>query len=224
MLKVGIVGDYNESSETHRATDLCFEIAARRLGAEVQFQWLPTSEIVVRELPDFDALLIGTGVYENRSNALEAIKFARANLIPTLATCGGFQHMILEFARNVLGVVSAGHAEFDADGERVIVPLPCSLRGREMIVAIQPNTVVGKLYAATTARERYYCSFGIAPSYVEPLRQAGLTIAGSDDEGLVRVTELADHPFYVGTLFVPQAHALANESHPLIEGLLRAGS
>lgn len=66
--------------------------------------------------------------------ALIAIRYARENSIPFLGTCGGFQHAILEYARNVLGWSDAAHAETDTTGRMVIAPLTCSLVEKRMIL------------------------------------------------------------------------------------------
>ncbi len=225
MIKIGIVGDYNPNSETHQATDLSFELAGTILDIPIRTKWLSTQQIAESDLMESHALLFNTGVYEDRDKVLTLIRVARESGIPTLAACGGFQHLILEFARNVAKIEAIGHAEFDGDGStNIIVPLACSLRGREMALSLVSDSQVGKLYGASCTTERYYCSYGVCPSYIHSLVEHGLKVSGSDDEGILRVTELPSHPFYLGTLFVPQAWALGSRLHPLIAGLVQAGA
>ena len=70
-----------------------------------------------------------------------AIKRARREGVPILGTCGGFQHMVVEFARNAAGIADAGHAESDPDaGAHVVSPLACSLVGEERTVTTAPGT------------------------------------------------------------------------------------
>jgi CTP synthase (UTP-ammonia lyase) len=83
---------------------------------------------------------------------------------------------------------------------------------------------VAHAYGRTTTREEYHCSFGVNPDCVEALRSSSLRIAGSDEEGVVRAVELAEHPFYVGTLFIPQLSSTASAPHPLVSAFLRAVS
>ena len=91
-----------------------------------------------------------------------------------------------------------------------------------MSITLQPDSVAARAYGQTCVQERYRCSFGVNPDYVDILRSSALRIVGSDDEGVVRVVELADHPFFVGTLFVPQISSTSSAPHPLISGFLRA--
>ena len=76
--------------------------------------------------------------------------------------------------------------------------------------------------ARTDITEQYYCNFGVNPDYVGTLRSGALQIVGSDDEGEVRVVELAGHPFFVGTLFVPQHRSTPSEPHPLVSAFVEA--
>ncbi len=223
MARIGILADYNSQSETHIATDKCLALAAVNLGVDVHGEWVPTQLISKTDIGSFDGLIVNTGVYDDRDAVLNTLRIAREGNIPTLATCGGFQHMIIEYARNVLGLNGVGHAEFDLDStDHIIVPLQCSLRGREADIAIVLDSQVGRLCKSNAVTEKFYCSFGISPAYLEQLGHSPLRIVGTDDDGLVRVTELPGHPFFIGTLFVPQARALRGEVHPLVFGLVES--
>lgn len=152
---------------------------------------------------------------------IDALRILRESNLPTLATCGGFQYMMIEYAQNVLGLENVGHAEFDSEAaQHLITPFSCSLRGLEGEISLVPDSLVGRMYGATRTTEKFYCSFGLNPSYRQALSEPPLHIVGTDSEGQVRVTELANHPFYIGTLFVPQARALKGESHPLVDALI----
>jgi CTP synthase (UTP-ammonia lyase) len=225
MLKVAVLGDFNPNVETHVATNVSLDIAREQYNIPVATVWLPTAQINVAEILGFDAVIIGTGVYEDRSKVLDAIEIAREGKIPTLGACGGFQFMIIEFARNVLGISEAAHAEFDVESaEQVIVPLSCSLRGQEHKISVVRDSQVGRLYETGDTTEKFYCGFGIGADYVDALQGGGLRVVGSDGAGTVRIVELPGHPFFVGTLFVPQARAIRGECHPLILGLLAAAA
>jgi CTP synthase (UTP-ammonia lyase) len=155
--------------------------------------------------------------------AVAAIRLARERRIPLLGTCGGFQHIILEYARNVLGIVDAQHEETEPNGSRLVISrLACSLVGRTMTIRLQPGSLVGRAYGCATVRETYHCNFGVNPDYIEPLRMRRLRIVGSDDEGVVRAVELDNHPFFVGTLFLPQLGSAPARPHPLVTEFLRA--
>jgi CTP synthase (UTP-ammonia lyase) len=133
------------------------------------------------------------------------------------------QHLIIEYARNVLGFRDAAHAEYDPYASTLFISaLTCSLAGREMALRLVPGSQVAKIYGATTAVERYYCNFGVHPDRVGVLASGPLQIVGSDAEGEVRVVELPGHPFFIGTLFVPQTGSTPERPHPLVSAFLTA--
>jgi CTP synthase (UTP-ammonia lyase) len=161
--------------------------------------------------------------YKDMARALAAIRFARENSIPCLGTCGGFQHMVIEYTRNVLGFFDAQHAEYDPYASNLFVSrLACSLIGREMELQFVRDSLVAKCYNSSRAVEQYYCNFGVNPDRVTALSSGALRIVGSDSEGEIRVVEMTGHPFFVGTLYVPQAKSAPGAPHPLVTAFLQA--
>jgi CTP synthase (UTP-ammonia lyase) len=222
-LRILILGEYCASSETHRQTDAALEHSAARVGRQIAPTWISTTAISDADLTKNDALFLTTGLYQDLGRTLRTIQIARERGIPCLGTCGGFQHMVIEYARNVLGIEDAQHAEYEPNASRpVITKLACSLRGRAMTLSFASGSRVAALYESLEAEERYYCTFGINPEYVPALRNGPFRPVGADAEGEIRVMEIFDHPFFMGTLFVPQARSTLAEPHPLVSGFLEA--
>jgi CTP synthase (UTP-ammonia lyase) len=145
--------------------------------------------------------------------------------VPFLGTCAGFQHAVIEFARNVLGHRNAGHAEYGSDGddgELFIDELLCSLVGQTMDVEIV-DADLARIYSTRNPTEKYYCRFGVNPRWREQLHDAGLRIAGVDVRDRdVRLMRLEGHPFFVLTLFVPQTSSTPARPHPLVTAYVSA--
>ncbi len=224
-MRIGVVGDYQPAKETHLATTAALHHAGDAAGRAVEVTWVGTAEVgaqKVLESGGFDGLVIAPGSpYLSIDGAMSAIRFARTNDVPLLATCGGFQHVVLEFARNVLGIPDAKHAEYDPYGSKLfITPLSCSLAGQEMAVALRPGSRTAGAYGSTEATERYYCNFGLNPDYQDALVAAGLIVSGVDQDDEARVMELPDLRFFVATLFVPQTSSTPANPHPLLSALV----
>lgn len=222
--RIAIVGDFDPRNPTHLATNEAIQHGARSLNESVESEWLATEASEHADFNAYHGFWIAPGSpYKSLFGALRAIRYAREEKVPLFGTCGGFQHIILEFARNVLGIADAAHAESDPSASRLVISkLACSLVGRSLAIKLVEPSLVSSLYGTTSVIERYYCNFGVNPDYVSALSSRDLQVVGSDDEGEIRVVELRGHPFFVGTLFVPQTRSRPGEPHPLVRGLLAA--
>jgi CTP synthase (UTP-ammonia lyase) len=223
-IRIGVIGDFDPDNPTHIATNDGIEHAAENLGESFEVTWLPTDQ--PQEFEQFQGLFCSPGSpYRSLTGALLGIQYARERRIPFLGTCGGSQHLVLEYARNVMGFHDAAHAENDPYASCLfITPLSCSLVGKTMDVKIKPGTGAAAVYGTTRATEKYYCNFGLNPAYQEELEKMGLEISGSDQSGEARIMELPSHPFFFGTLFVPQASSVKGSPHPMILAFLRAAA
>jgi CTP synthase (UTP-ammonia lyase) len=227
VLRICVVGDHEPANETHTASTAALQHAAASIGHDVDVDWVPTIEITSVEAPRIqgaDALLIAPGSpYRSMEGALFAITYARTRDVPLLGTCGGFQHLVVEYARNVLHLRDAEHAESSPDATtQVITPLTCSLFGQRMDVEVRRGTKAFAACGRTRTTERYYCNFGLNPAYVKHLVQGGLAVSGVDQDGEVRILEHATLRFFMGTLFVPQTSSAVGAPHPIVVALVEA--
>lgn len=229
-IRIGLIGDFSPHVKAHYAIPRAIELALPSLACQAEASWLSTSlleETSAEEtLAGFDALWCVPGSpYESMEGALRGIRFARERGIPFLGTCGGFQHAMIEYARNVLGLAEADHVESNpAAAMPLMVPLTCSLVEQSGIVTFRPGSRVAAIYNRLEAEEQYHCSFGLNPHYQALLERGGIVITGWDSSGEARVFELPGHPFYMGTLYQPERSALNGAAHPLIRAFLQAAS
>lgn len=221
---IALLGEYTPTFSPHLSTKAAIEHAKTALGLEISADWISTADIDQTLFERYAGIWVAPGSpYKNMDKTLSAIRHARENNIPCFGTCGGFQHMIIEYARNVLGFKDAQHAEYDPYASNLFISqLACSLAGRDMQLNFAPNSRVAAIYGETTASEQYYCNFGINPDYLDDLKQGPMQISGADAEGDIRVIEWPSHPFFIGTLFVPQARSTPERPHPLVSAFLTA--
>jgi CTP synthase (UTP-ammonia lyase) len=177
-------------------------------------------------LKGFGAFWIAPGSpYKSLIGALNAVRYARERDLPLLGTCGGCQHVVIEYARNVLGFEDAAHAEYDPYASNLfITPLSCSLVGQKMQVEIEPGSRVEAIYGSQTAFEQYYCNFGLNPQCQQRLHDAGLRIVGWDASREARILTIPRHRFFVATLFVPQLTSSHDHPHPMIKAFLQTAA
>ncbi len=226
-LRLALVGDYSPEVTAHRAIPRALELACAAAKVNsLEWQWVATREVrdAGRDLAPFSAVwLVPASPYENMAGALAAVRFARETQRPFLGTCGGFQHALIEFARNVVGLPDADHAETSPDGTSLVVTrLSCSLVEQTNTLRLAPDSLLRAAYAGDTATEGYRCNYGPAPEYRAAFERAGLRFTAFDEHGEVRAGELPvnRHPFFVGTLFQPERAALRGEVPPLVRAFV----
>ncbi len=226
MARIALVGDRSENVRAHARIPLIIDALLRRDGIALDPYWIATPDVAACDLGRFDAIwLVPGSPYDSADGAIAAVRTARERGLPFLGTCGGFQHALLEFARNVCGLSAVENAEVTPGAaEHLIVALDCSLKGHEEAVMIVPGTLAAKLSGPGRRTERYHCDYGLDPAYLERLSQGGLSFSGFDDSGQVRIVELPGHPFFVGTLFQPELHGDGNQPHPIIVALAAAAT
>jgi CTP synthase (UTP-ammonia lyase) len=217
---LAVIGDRSEAVLAHSAIPQALALS----GAGVEWQWLGTEEVTLQRLESVDGIwLVPGSPYRSLEGALLACRWARENWVAFLGTCGGFQHALLEFAQNVAGIADAAHGETDPDSAtQVIALMQCGLVEREARVRFQTGSRLRLLMGVDESLEGYHCRYGLNPDHRAGLEAAGFRFSAFDAAGEVRGGELPDHPFFVGTLFQPERHALRGVVHPVIRGFLDA--
>lgn len=225
-LRIALVGDFDASIPAHQAIPLALKLAAAHHRATIQPTWVDTTQVGRAEetLSDFAGVWCVPGSpYRNTRGALNAIHSVRMTNRPFLGTCGGFQHALLEYAENVLGIQSPVHAELDPSAPHPLIePLTCSLVEKSGALFLQRGSLMNLSYGVSRINEQYRCSYGLNPAYETALFAAGLRATARDKAGHVHGIELAGHCFFVGTLFQSERRALRGEFPPLVRDFVGA--
>ena len=228
MTRIALIGDRSATVRSHARIPMLLEALRERDQIDLDAYWIPTQEADDEAtLHGFDGVWMVPGSpYRSEAGAVAAARIVRESGIPFLGTCGGFQHAMLEFARNVCGLTSARHTEYGpaGGGDGFIVELSCSLAGHEAAINLTAGSLAGQLLGTSRTIERYNCSYGLDSSYVALLRAYGMRITGVDDDGEVRVAELPEHPFFLTTLFQPELAGDGTSAHPVIRGFAQAAA
>ncbi|MEV5546247.1 hypothetical protein AB0L35_08890 [Streptomyces sp. NPDC052309] len=224
--RLALVGDRSPGVVSHTRIPALLDALAARDRLFLDAYWIPTGDAEAEDaVRGFDAVWVLPGSpYRSEAGVLTAVRTAREAGIPFLGTCGGFQHALLEYARNVCGLTRVAHAENDPDADDFLIePLACSLVGHEAVVRVEPGTLAESVIGSERTVERYFCAYG--PSrHLDTLRVHGLRFSGYDEDGHVRVAELPGHPFFLASLFQPELAGDGSRPHPMIRALARAAA
>lgn len=226
MAKFALVGDYNPAVTAHQAIPNALELAGQALNQTIQFTWINTVDIgpdIADQFSIYDGIwVVPASPYQNMDGAIKAIQYARENNTPFMGTCGGYQHAVLEFARNELGFIQAANAEVTPETEfPLIAPLVCSLVEQNGEIKLTEGTMAAELYGKSLITEQYRCSYGFNVAYLNLFENSTLHVTGFDLDGDPRIIELKGHKFFVGTAYQPERSSLRGETHPLIIEFVR---
>jgi CTP synthase (UTP-ammonia lyase) len=239
LIRIGIIGDFDPELRTHKATHDAFRDAGEKLSIPLDVRWLATPSLLEpgapERLTECDGLFAAAGTpYMSMQGALNAIEFARTRDRPFLGTCGGFQHALIEFARNVLGIADADSAEHgSASSNLVIAAVSCAapnrlpggpkLSGSDKI-RLQPDSQLAQIYGRLEISEEYHCNYELNSEYRARFESAGMRISGVAEGGQIRAVELPANAFFLCTLCQPQLAPLGDVPHPLIAAFVRAAA
>lgn len=223
VARIGIIGDY-DGRPSHLATEGAIYDSAAELRLEVETEWIQTDILnsgVEAILSGFDGIWCAPGSpYHSMVGAVNGIAFARVHNIPFIGTCGGFQHAVIELARNVMEKEEALKEDFDPYlPNSFITALSCSLIGQTRHIHIN-HSWIESIYKTSEIEEKYNCSFGLNKEFLSELNHIGFETAGTDEEGEVRIMMLEKNRFFVGSLFQPQLSSTKEHPHPLITAYL----
>lgn len=223
--RLALVGDRSNQVQAHTRLPAIVDALNRGPDDPIEVYWLGSASIDGPvDLAGFDGIWALPGSpYEHPAGMLAAIEAARTTGTPFLGTCGGFQYLLLEFARHICGLAQVAHGEEQPDAaEKLIVPLACSLLGEEAEIVVQPGTLAARAMGEGTTTERFFCRFGLNGAFRAALEAGGLVFSAHDALGDPRVVELPGHPFYVGSLFQPELSSGQGWVHPLISSFAQA--
>ncbi len=237
-LRVAMIGKYTKLRDSYISIVEAVKHASAYLGVKPIFKWIESTDIeqglvnVEEVLRDADCALILPGFGKRGTEGkIRAIKFLRENRIPTLGICFGFQMMVVEFARNVLGIKDANSRELDPSTPNPVVDLMPSQQNIEFVggtmrlgakpIKLIRGTIVYEAYKRDVVFERHRHRYAFNTKYVDIFEGAGFIISGFSYDGVIEFMELKEHPFFVGTQAHPEFKSRPLEPSPLYMHFVR---
>ena len=245
QVTIGLVGKYIDLPDAYLSVVEALKAGGFHHKARVDIRWITSDDCTSDEgaakaLAGLDGICVpgGFGI-RGIDGKVGALKYAREHKIPALGLCLGLQCMVIEYARNVVGLAHASSTEFDPECEFPVIAtmaeqvdivdgkgdLGGTMRLGLYEASLQPGSQVAGLYGATTITERHRHRYEVNNAFRPQLSEAGLVVSGQSPDGdLVEFVELpaSVHPFYVSTQAHPELRSRPNRAHPLFAGLVAA--
>ncbi len=243
-LKIALVGKYTHLEDAYISVIESLKIACYHEGRKLQTVWVDSEKLekknkkAWKELEECDGVCVpgGFGI-RGTEGKIMAAKYCRENKVPYLGLCLGMQILTIEYARHLLGDNEITSEEFDEEeklskDKYIIHFLPGQhknrAKGGTLRLGAYPckltkDTKTRELYGRATVQERHRHRYEVNNAYREKLEGSDYIVAGVyEDEDLVEIAELKNHPFMIGSQFHPEFLSRPNKPHPLFQGLIKA--
>jgi len=250
-VRIAVVGKYFDTgdfvlSDAYISVIEAIKYSAYHAGKKPVLTWLNAVDFEkkdkakLKELSKYDGILVPGGFGERGiEGKLNVIQYAREHKIPYFGLCYGMQLLVIEYARNVLGLRGATTAEINQKAKHLIIDIMPdqkeklaeknyggSMRLGAYSAVLKKDTIAREAYGKPRVEERHRHRYEVNPEYIEQIEQAGLVFSGtSPDKVLMEIAELPRdiHPFFLGTQFHPEFEAHPLRPHPLFTAFIKAG-
>jgi CTP synthase len=249
VVKIGMVGKYFETGDYILSDSYLSVIEAIKYSAYLEnrkpiITWINSVDLEknpakLKELKNYDGIVVPGG-FGSRGveGIISAVRFARENKIPYFGLCYGMQMLVIEYARNVLGLKDANTREVNPKSKNLVIDIMesqkellknnlygGSMRLGEYKAIISDDTIANKSYNKKEVLERHRHRYEVNPAFIGDLEAKGLVFSGRSPDGhLMEIAELpkGKHPFFLGTQFHPEFQAHPLVPHPLFTSFIKA--
>jgi CTP synthase len=244
---VAMVGKYMELTESYKSLNEALTHAGVQTRSKVTIRYVDSEKLETegtKELEDVDAILVPGGFGKRGvEGKIVGVKYARENKVPYLGICLGMQVAVIEYSRHCVGLEDANSTEFNQQTPHPVIGLITewmnesgdletrdadsdmggTMRLGGQKCKLQQGSLAHETYGADEIIERHRHRYEFNNQYRDLLSEAGLTLSGtSQDDSLVEMIELEDHPWFLGCQFHPEFTSRPRDGHPLFTGFIRA--
>ena len=249
QVRIAMVGKYVELAESYKSLSEALVHAGIHTGTRVEIRYIDSEEIEnagVGCLEGVDAVLVPGGFGKRGIDGkIRAVRYARENKVPYLGICLGMQVAVIEYARHRAGLTDADSTEFNRATRHPVIALVTEWIGKDgalerrgedsdlggtmrlgaQAIRLRRESRMRSVYGADIISERHRHRYEFNNTYMDPLQDAGLQIAGKTLDGtLVEVVEVPDHPWFIGCQFHPEFRSTPRDGHPLFKGFVEAAN
>ena len=248
-VRIAMVGKYVGLAESYKSLSEALVHAGIHTGTRVDIEYVDSEEIESAGpgcLHGLDAILVPGGFGKRGIDGkIEAVRYARENKVPYLGICLGMHVAVIEYARHCAGLTGADSTEFNRATPHPVIALVTEWVGKDGALErrgedselggtmrlgaqearLRRESRMRAVYGTDIISERHRHRYEFNNTYMDPLQDAGLQIAGKTLDGtLVEVVEVPDHPWFIACQFHPEFTSTPRDGHPLFNGFVEAAS
>ena len=245
---IGMVGKYIDLTDSYKSLSEALRHAGIQTRTSVNIEYIDSEDLEQKGadavLSDLDAILVPGGFGQRGvEGKILAAKYARENNIPYFGICLGMQIAVIEYARHMAGMDNASSTEFDASTPFPVVALVTewtdhtgtvetrneksdvggTMRLGGQTCVLEKNSLAQRVYGTDKVIERHRHRYEVNETLLPKIQQAGMKVSGvSENENLVEIIELPNHPWFLGCQFHPEFTSTPRDGHPLFIQFIEA--
>lgn len=238
VVKIGLVGKYVELQDAYKSISEALMQSATHLDHKLKLQYISSEKLtdqnVDEQLRDMDGVIIAPGFGQRGiEGKFVALKWCREHDVPTFGICLGMQCMVIEFARDVLGMVNANSTEMDTktpynvidlmEEQKSISNMGGTMRLGAFKCRLDPDSIAARAYGDTEISERHRHRFEFNSDFRSQFEEAGMKCVGENPETkLVEVVEIPGKRWFVGTQYHPEYQSTVLHPNPIFLDFVKA--
>lgn len=238
VVTIGLVGKYVELQDAYKSIDESLLQAATYHDHKLKIKYISSEKLndgnVEEQLSGMDGVIVAPGFgVRGTEGKFVALKWCREHDMPTFGICLGMQCMVIEFARNVLGLAEANSTELDPntpynvidlmEEQKSVTNMGGTMRLGAYACHLKPGTKVAEAYGKLDIEERHRHRFEFNDDYRKQFEAAGMECVGENpDTHLVEVVEMPSKKWYIGTQYHPEYSSTVLNPHPLFMNFIEA--
>lgn len=237
-INIGLVGKYVELQDAYKSINESLMQAATYCDHKLNLVYIHSEKLseanADEKLSGMDGIIIAPGFGQRGiEGKFIALEWCRRHNMPTFGICLGMQCMVIEFARNVLGLKDANSTEMDPNTPHNVIDLmeeqkSISNMGGTMRLGayecrLKEGSIPAEAYGSLNVRERHRHRFEFNSDYRSRFEEAGLECVGENPEtGLVEVVQIPELSWFVGTQYHPEYRSTVLNPNPLFISFIKA--
>ena len=238
VVTIGLVGKYVELQDAYKSIDESLLQAATYHDHKLKSKYISSEKLndgnVEEQLSGMDGVIVAPGFgVRGTEGKFVALKWCREHDMPTFGICLGMQCMVIEFARNVMGLAEANSTELDPntpynvidlmEEQKSVTNMGGTMRLGAYACHLKPGTKVAEAYGKLDIEERHRHRFEFNDDYRKQFEAAGMECVGENpDTHLVEVVEMPSKKWYIGTQYHPEYSSTVLNPHPLFMNFIEA--
>ena len=237
-VEIALIGKYIELQDSYKSITEAFIHAGSSNETKVKVRWVHSESLtpnnIETKLKGVNGILVAPGFGDRGIDGkIKAVQYARENNIPFFGICLGMQMAVIEFSKNVLGLVDAFSTEMKQECRNPVINLMESQKkvtdkGGTMRLGawdckVAKDSKTYKAYQSENISERHRHRYEFNNEYLEQIELKGMKATGINSKtGLVEIIEIPSHPWFVGVQYHPEYKSTVLKPHPLFVDFIKA--